>query len=469
MVDVTVIINNRDLLEWPRKMCADIERMHGLREIIILDNGTTNRAVLQWYKDCPHKVIFLENLGHTAPWDSGVIDLIDTDLYVVSDPDLDLGGVPADTLVHLANILRAFPALGKVGLSLESRGIPMDSPYFEHVNNYEKLMLERGVIQNLFVNAPVDTTFAIYDRRFLNRYEICGVRALAPYVARHIPWHIVEPDAEFRYYLDHANSSSTYKTFVQHEPEGLLSKLYREHETGKVSSKWSSYFPIYERWFGPYRQKPVKLLEIGVQNGGSLEIWSKYFPQGALFVGCDVNPAVANLRYSDPRIKVVVGMASERRTLEAVSGQGQDRFDLIIDDGSHQSLDTISNFINYFPLLAPGGVYVVEDMHCAYWPEYGGGFFNHRSAASFFKAMFDLLNIEHCRGDFDAGKLFQTFFGNEAAPTLLSDGTIASISVYNSVYIIEKSTTAFKPLCGETVIVGDDSTIEPRVFRAGKA
>ncbi len=463
MGQVTVIINNRDLLEWPKKMCADIERLNGLHEIIIVDNGSSNRQLLQWYKDCKYKVVFLDNLGHTAPWDCGLTSSIETDLYVVTDPDLDLSGVPENALIHMANILYKNPALGKVGLLLETNGIPPASPYFDHVNNYEKSILSSGTVDNLYINAPVDTTFAIYDRRILNKYQICGVRTLAPYMAKHIPWHVIEPEGEFKYYLDNASSkSSSYKWFTKYESEGPLRKLYREHKVGKVSSKWSSYFPIYDKWFAPYREQPIKMLEIGVQNGGSLEMWARYFKQAETIVGCDVNPAVSNLVYQDPRVKVVVGVASQQPAFDVINAHGAGGFDLIIDDGSHRSIDTISNFLMFFPMLKPGGLFVIEDMHCAYWPEYEGGYFNQRSIASFFKAMVDLVNIEHCRNDFSAQQLFQTFFTNVRVPEIFTNGSIVGVTAYNSIYIIEKSTETFKPFYGEVVIAGDDSTIEPR-------
>lgn len=461
---VTVIINNRDLLAWPKKMCDDIQRMHGVHEIIIIDNGSSNRALLQWYKECSHKVIFLENMGHTAPWACGILDSIDTDLYVVTDPDLDLSGVPDDAILHLSQILLSYPKLGKVGLSLETNDIPVASPYFNHVKNYEKhLMGECEVVENLFVSFPVDTTFAVHDRRFLREYKICGARSLAPYIAKHIPWYIIEPSDEFRYYLDNASNSSSYKKFVDHAISGPLSTLYRQHVEGKVSAKWSSYFPIYEKWFDPYRKDQINLLEIGVQNGGSLEIWSKYFPKGNLFVGCDINPAVSKLEYSDNRVKIVVGPASNPSTVSAVAQHAPEGFDIIIDDGSHHSIDTISNFVCYFGLLKPGGLFVIEDMHCAYWPEYGGGFFNYRSAASFFKSLADIVNIEHVRDGISARHIFQTFFEPAKLPSMFQDGSIASITFYNSVFIIEKSTQRVQPLLGTEVIVGNDWAVEPRV------
>jgi len=56
-----------------------------------------------------------------------------------------------------------------------------------------------------------------------------------------------------------------------------LQELYRLH-AGKVSDKWSLYLDEYDRLLTPYRDKPIRLLEIGIQNGGSLEIWDEFSP-----------------------------------------------------------------------------------------------------------------------------------------------------------------------------------------------
>lgn len=441
--------------------------MVGLEEIIIIDNGSSNRDLLQWYKDCPYAVVFLENLGHRAPWMSGLIDRISTDLYVVTDPDLDLSGLPDDTLLHLADLLEQYPFAGKVGLSLQTDGVPETSPYYKHVHDYESLIQSRISLAGDFLDAPVDTTFAIYDRRLVDDYRVCGIRSRSPYMAKHIPWHVVVPDEEFLYYLRHADgNSSSYKKFTKFGIMKSLREIYLSRKEGKVSTKWESYFSIYEKWLCAYRHQPVAMLEIGVQNGGSLEIWSEFFGDGFLFLGCDINPAVGNLKYQDPRIKLVVGDASDQKTRNEIIGIHPAGFDIIIDDGSHRSLDTISNFVNYFSLLKPGGVFIVEDMHCAYWPEYDGGFFNQRSVGNFFKLLFDLINIEHARGDFTPQQIFQTFFGSNPVPSCLCDGSIYSVSVYNSVYVVEKSSESNKPILGSCVIVGDTADVDPRVFKA---
>ncbi|MCX7595658.1 MAG: hypothetical protein N2235_18250, partial [Fischerella sp.] len=45
----------------------------------------------------------------------------------------------------------------------------------------------------------------------------------------------------------------------------------------KSIDKFVHYFPLYEKWFSKFIGKSPRILEIGVQNGGSAEMWVKYF------------------------------------------------------------------------------------------------------------------------------------------------------------------------------------------------
>lgn len=172
-----------------------------------------------------------------------------------------------------------------------------------------------------------------------------------------------------------------------------LAQLYAEH-VGKVSDKWSIYLNEYDRVLDAYRNKPVRLLEIGIQNGGSLEIWSRYFPNAQELMGCDINPDCARLSYEDPRIAVVVGDANCDATQAEILRQ-QPAFDVIIDDGSHRSSDIVKSFARYFAHLADGGVFIAEDLHCSYWREFEGGLFDPFSSIAFFKRLADVVSHEH--------------------------------------------------------------------------
>lgn len=172
-----------------------------------------------------------------------------------------------------------------------------------------------------------------------------------------------------------------------------LSELYAEHD-GHVSDKWTSYLNLYQRLFSPFQETPVNLLEIGVQNGGSLQLWGKYFSQAEAIIGCDINPACAKLDQADGRIRVITGDINHPRTLDQIRASASS-FDIIIDDGSHTSPDIIHTFCLLFPLLKQNGIFIAEDLHCCYWSKWQGGLYQPRSAMAFFKALADVLNFEH--------------------------------------------------------------------------
>ncbi len=217
-----------------------------------------------------------------------------------------------------------------------------------------------------------------------------------------------------------------------------LHQLYAEH-LGKVSDKWSLYLTEYDRLFDSYRDKPISLLEIGVQNGGSLEIWSKYFPHARALIGCDINPDCASLRYDDPRIHVIVGDANALAVSEQVFSCSA-QFDIIIDDGSHRSGDIVKSFAMYFPQLTDGGIFVAEDLHCSYWENFDGGLFDPYASMTFFKHLADVVNHEHwgvpkARADILQGIL--TKYRCKLDVSLLAQ--IHSVEFINSLCVLRKA------------------------------
>lgn len=206
----------------------------------------------------------------------------------------------------------------------------------------------------------------------------------------------------------------------------------------KVSDKWSIYLREYDRLFSPMREKPVALLEIGIQNGGSLERWSSYFTQGQQFVGCDINPDCEQLVYDDPRIHLVVGDANQPETAGRILARSP-RFDIVIDDGSHKSGDIVRAFANFFPHIEDGGLFVAEDLHCSYWKSFDGGLFHPHSSMAFFKRLADVINHEHWGIGLGRTQLLQDFFDTyqmDISEGLLS--SIHSVEFINSICVIRK-------------------------------
>lgn len=240
-----------------------------------------------------------------------------------------------------------------------------------------------------------------------------------------------------------------------------ITQLYAEHK-GKVSDKWSLYLTEYDRIFGEYWNCPVKVLEIGVQNGGSLEIWSKYFQKGKKFIGCDINPKCSKLIYEDPRIALVIGDANTD-SVQVEIFQHSSEFDIIIDDGSHLSGDIVKSFVRYFPAIMDGGMFVVEDLHCSYWYEFEGGLFDPFSSMTFFKHLSDIINHEHWGVDkkrTDLLKGFFTKYGVELNEDLLKQ--VHSIEFINSICVIRKSSTQ-KNLLGDRRVVGTTDEVFPNL------
>lgn len=242
--------------------------------------------------------------------------------------------------------------------------------------------------------------------------------------------------------------------------EGIMStleQLYANHH-GKVSDKWLLYLSEYNRLFSAYRNLPIRILEIGIQNGGSLEIWSKFFPHAEKIVGCDINPACVNLLYEDPRIAVVVGDANNAENKYKVLDHSSN-FDLIIDDGSHESHDIVRSFAHYFPHLNDGGLFVAEDLHCSYWQQFQGGLFYPLSSISFFKRLADIVNYEHWGIEKARRTILQTFanqYGAGFDEELL--GHIHSIEFINSICVIKKMRPSSNVL-GHRVIAGSTELV----------
>ncbi len=210
-----------------------------------------------------------------------------------------------------------------------------------------------------------------------------------------------------------------------------LHEVFFSHD-GKFADKWEQYLSIYESEFAKFVEasNPVRLLEIGVQNGGSLEVWSRYLPAGSECIGVDIDPRVGDLKFSSGNIRVIVADAADPSVLLEKLGEGE--FDIIIDDGSHISKDIIDSYNILFPKLKWGGKYIIEDMHACYWRLFKGGYLLESSAIEVLKQMVDGLNADHIIDD--------AINDDERMRLESVNRSVARISFYDSVAVIEKLT-----------------------------
>jgi SAM-dependent methyltransferase len=141
-----------------------------------------------------------------------------------------------------------------------------------------------------------------------------------------------------------------------------VAEVFHSHQ-GRLTDKWSHYLAIYQRYFADYVGKAVRVLEIGVSHGGSLQLWKRYFGAWALIVGVDIDPRCK--AYEESQIQVEIGDQGDSGFWEGLWDHYQG-FDIVIDDGSHRKSDQEAAFKALWP--STRGVYLIEDIHRE-WPD----------------------------------------------------------------------------------------------------
>jgi cephalosporin hydroxylase len=190
-------------------------------------------------------------------------------------------------------------------------------------------------------------------------------------------------------------------------------------QQGRPIIKNAHCFMVYERHFSRFVNRPVLMFEIGTGDGGSAQMWKGYFGPLARIVSIDIRDCQ---QYEESQIYIRTGSQSDSgflRDLVAEFGPP----DIVNDDGSHHMADIRASFDALYPLMASDGVYVVEDLNTAYWPELGGGF---RSPGSF---------IEHCKDLIDELNAVHT----RTIPESDFSRTTLSISFYDTIIVLEKT------------------------------
>ena len=235
-----------------------------------------------------------------------------------------------------------------------------------------------------------------------------------------------------------------------------------EAHSGKLSDKWSLYLDVYQEFLEPRRKDIKHMLEIGVQNGGSLAIWAKYFPEAESIIGIDIEPKCALLTYPDYRIKVLIGDAGSRGFLKENSKE-LEALDFILDDGSHRSDHIIQAFVALFPRLRPGGAYIIEDLHASYWPEYQGGLKEADSSLNFLKRLIDVANSDHWLEKSKISNYLENVHTEITEDFIESIMEIRKITFSDSLCIVEKGLNHEESRLGRRIVRGDVASVMPEV------
>ncbi len=136
----------------------------------------------------------------------------------------------------------------------------------------------------------------------------------------------------------------------------------------RTYAKPHNYCVHLERFFEPLRYNPIKLLEIGVGSGESIRAWLEYFSQAQVFgvdLVHDTNPWNSPKEKPHERYTFVHGDQSNAVFWKSFVKMHGGDWDIIIDDGSHDSNHIKTTFWSLWQHLKSGGIYEVEDLKSA--------------------------------------------------------------------------------------------------------
>jgi hypothetical protein len=148
-------------------------------------------------------------------------------------------------------------------------------------------------------------------------------------------------------------------TFQEKNQDNEFKRICDHYECDKTSRH--TYHNVYTKIFEGVRGDQFSLLEIGIDEGKSLNVWGDYLSHAKIF-GLDIGK-----EFSHNRGYVFKADQNNLSDLKKITSEIKScRF--IIDDGSHNPQHQIKSFNYLFEnLLEDGGYYIIEDVETSYW------------------------------------------------------------------------------------------------------
>lgn len=154
-----------------------------------------------------------------------------------------------------------------------------------------------------------------------------------------------------------------------------LTDLANLHRSDKGLVKQAHHYTkLYELLLYPYRDKPMSLLELGLQIGGpenrnpadrvtnkvpSINMWLDYLPHARIF-GLDISDFSW---FRHDRFTFIHCDMDDRANIARAAREVGQSLDVILDDASHASHHQQFGFLELWSWLKPGGLYIIEDLH----------------------------------------------------------------------------------------------------------
>lgn len=224
-------------------------------------------------------------------------------------------------------------------------------------------------------------------------------------------------------YREYYHNNDLWDFYINHYHRGINKMLH--------------YFDIYEHWLEKFRNKDIVMMEIGVAEGGSLQMWKNYFGSKAVIIGVDVDSKCKE--YEEEQIYVEIGSQEEPEFWNYIKNK-YPKIDILLDDGGHTMRQQIITYEEMFSHIQNGGIYICEDLHTSYMDYYGGGLKKINSYIEYSKDFIDDINAYHI----------------QEKENNYNTQNIAGIHYYDSLIVIEKEVRKCAPFSVNIDCTGGD-------------
>lgn len=224
-MSIKVVINNHNRLTTTKNLVEKLFVLNPDEQIIILDNGSTYKPLLDWYDFvcCKIDVRYHKNEGHLALWSTGLYKELG-DYFVYTDSDIELNkSFPSDWKERMLTYATKYKT--KIGLALRTDDIPDHYRYKQQVIRNEGRWWLNQIEPNVY-EADTDTTFFMIKNTGDNQYASLRL-AHDNLIARHAPWYIDldRLDEEEIFYLNNIGERVTTQYTKQHKNPQLFSDV----------------------------------------------------------------------------------------------------------------------------------------------------------------------------------------------------------------------------------------------------
>jgi len=241
---------------------------------------------------------------------------------------------------------------------------------------------------------------------------------ISPHVVTHAtPSQVISHVAVAQSHESTSNASRWGETFQV---------WYNSHSAGRGVWKWNNALDAYQRHFGPMAGRPIKLVEIGVQSGGSIQMWQSVLGPQCHVYGLDINKGV--LKFVDPTTTITIGDQANVQMWQSFFAQTvKGPIDVLVDDGGHESNQMLVTLTQTFDHLTPGGMVAIEDIH-------GGGYIE-----SFFAPSATFLGWKAQQGLLGSVHVYPFVLiaqkgGDETRAPLVFSGTTTTVNSFDAMW-----------------------------------